>query len=93
MNQDIVYWIKLCPQCQLASRNEKNVHHAPTKPLDILPVFARWHLDFLGKSPTTKNDNKWLLVAVDYATNWVILRALSKASGDEIVKFIYEELF
>jgi hypothetical protein len=92
MHNDIISWLRYCPKCQLASRTEKNVHHAPMKPLDVPPAFARWHLDFIGELPLTKNNNKWLLVAVDYATNWVILRALPKASGDEIVKFIYEEI-
>ncbi|KAL7318701.1 hypothetical protein PS15m_001913 [Mucor circinelloides] len=30
MRKDINYWLKTCPECQLHSRNEKNVHHAPT---------------------------------------------------------------
>lgn len=41
MRSDINEWLKTCPQCQLASRGEKNVHHAPMKPLDIPPAFAR----------------------------------------------------
>ena len=92
MKDDIVDWLKSCPRCQLASRAEKSVHHAVMKPLDIPPAFSRWHLDFIGELPKTRLDKKWLLVAVDASTNWVILRPLEKASGDEIVKLIYEEI-
>lgn len=92
MQQDITDWLKTCQQCQLASRAEKNIHHSPMKPLDVPPAFSRWHLDFIGKFPTTKNGNRWILVAVDYATNWPIIRALKNATGDEIVRFIYEEI-
>ena len=62
------------------------------KPLDIPPVFSRWHLDFIGELPTTINGNRWLLVAVDYATNWTIARAVPDATGQAIANFIYEEI-
>lgn len=92
MRKDINYWLKTCPECQLHSRNEKSVHHAPMKPLEVPAPFARWHIDFIGELPTTSNGNRWILMAVDYATNWPIARALKSATADEIVKFIYEEI-
>jgi hypothetical protein len=92
MSGDISSWLSQCPECQLNSRKETNVHHAPMKPLEIPPPFSRWHLDFIGELPLTKNGNKWILMAVDYNTNWIIARALPFATADEIVKFIYEEI-
>ncbi|CEP16788.1 hypothetical protein [Parasitella parasitica] len=74
------------------SRTENQVHHAPMKPLEVPAPFARWHIDFIGELPTTSNGNRWILMAVDYATNWPIARALKSATADEIVKFIYEEI-
>ncbi|GAN11513.1 conserved hypothetical protein, partial [Mucor ambiguus] len=41
MRKDINYWLKTCPECQLHSRNEKLVHHAPMKPLEVPAPFAR----------------------------------------------------
>lgn len=92
MKDDILTWLKLCSHCQLGSRAEKNVHHAPMKPLEVPAPFARWHLDFIGELPLTTNGNRWILVAVDYATNWPIVRALPDATGENIVKFLYEEI-
>ncbi|KAG1177351.1 hypothetical protein G6F36_010832 [Rhizopus arrhizus] len=92
MQNDISAWISKCPQCQLARSSDKIKHHAPMKPLDVPPVFSRWHLDFIGELPLTKNGNKWILMAVDYTTNWPIARAIQNATGEEIVKFIYEEI-
>lgn len=92
MQEDINLWLSNCPQCQLNKNSEKSIHHAPMRPLDVPPPFSRWHLDFIGELPLTKNNNRWLLVAVDYATNWPILRAIPNATSDEIVKFIYEEI-
>jgi hypothetical protein len=92
MNNDIANWLSMCPECQLHSRKETNVHHAPMKPLDIPPPFSRWHLDFVGPLPETVNGNRWILMGVDYNTNWPIARALPAATADQIVKFIYEEI-
>lgn len=61
--------------------------------LEVPPPFARWRTDFIiGKLPTTVNGNQWIIMAVNYATNWPIARALKSAAADEIVKFIYEEI-
>ena len=92
MRADIEGWLAACPQCQLAARPDRKTHHAPMKPLDVPPVFSRWHLDFIGELPTTINGNRWLLVAVDYATNWTIARAVPDATGQAIANFIYEEI-
>ncbi|KAG1136414.1 hypothetical protein G6F37_011734 [Rhizopus arrhizus] len=92
MKEDIGLWISRCPQCQLAAAPDKNSHHAPMKLLEVPPAFSRWHLDFIGELPTTKQGNCWILMAVDYTTNWPIARALRNATGEEIVKFIYEEI-
>jgi hypothetical protein len=92
MMNDISNWLGHCPECQLHSRKELNIHHAPMKPLDIPPPFSRWHLDFIGTLPETSNGNRWIIMAVDYNTNWPIARALPNATADQIVKFIYEEI-
>ena len=92
MRSDIQEWLAACPQCQLAANANRAVHHAPMKPLEVPPVFSRWHLDFVGELPTTINKNRWLLVAVDYATNWTIARAIPDATGKAIANFLYEEI-
>ncbi|KAG1471288.1 hypothetical protein G6F57_011442 [Rhizopus arrhizus] len=92
MQEDVTVWISRCPQCQLTAPANKHKHLAPMKPLEVPPAFTRWHLDFIGELPTTKNNNRWILMAVDYTTNWPIARALNNATAEEIVKFIYEEI-
>lgn len=41
MKHYIQTWLSQCPECQLHSRKELNIHHAPMKPLDIPPPFSR----------------------------------------------------
>lgn len=92
MKQDIQEWIAQCSQCQLAAGADRNNHHAPMHLTEIPPAFSRWHLDFIGELPTTTSGNRWILVAVDYTTNWPIARAVPDATSEAIAKFIHEEI-
>jgi transposase InsO family protein len=64
----------------------------PLHPLPVVDAFERWSLDFIGRLPVTANGNRWIIVAVDSATKWVVARALKEATGTEVAKFIYEEI-
>ncbi|KAG2216411.1 hypothetical protein INT45_009908 [Circinella minor] len=85
-------WLAACPPCQLAANADCKIYHVPMKLLAVPPAFSRWHLDFVSELPTTVNGNHWLLVAVDYATNWTIACAVPDATGEAIANFIYEEI-
>lgn len=92
MPLDISNWLSACTQCQLAAGADKGKHHAPMVPSVVPPAFSRWHLDFVGELPTTKRGNRWLITAVDFATNWPIARALPNATAESVADFIYEEI-
>ncbi|KAG2212841.1 hypothetical protein INT45_010598 [Circinella minor] len=47
---------------------------------------------FMGELPRTINGNRWILAAVDYATNWTITCAIPDATGQAIADFIYNEI-
>ncbi|OBZ80629.1 Transposon Ty3-G Gag-Pol polyprotein [Choanephora cucurbitarum] len=87
---DIQQWLSVCPSCQVNSRKDK-AHYDEMHPLKVPRAFDRWHLDFLDLPKTTKG-NRWLLVAVDYTTNWPVAKAIPVASKEAIADFIYEEL-
>jgi Integrase core domain len=54
--------------------------------------FFTMALDLIGELPTTLRGNRWLLVTIDYTTNWPIARPLPDATGEAVAKFIYEEI-
>ncbi len=80
----------MCPSCQVNSRRTR-AHQDEMHPLKVPTAFDRWHLDFLDL-PTTIKNNRWLLVGVDYATNWPVARAVPVASKEAVADFIYEEI-
>ncbi|KAG2195271.1 hypothetical protein INT47_005046 [Mucor saturninus] len=90
MKSDVQQWISVCPSCQINSRKPR-AHQDEMHPLKVPTAFDRWHLDFLDL-PTTTKGNRWLLVGVDYATNWCVARAMPVASKEAVADFIYEEI-
>ena len=43
--------------------------------------------------PKTINGNRWIIVAVDYATGWPIAKAIPKATKEAIADFIHDEIY
>ncbi|KAG2212941.1 hypothetical protein INT45_002311, partial [Circinella minor] len=91
MKADIKEWLQRCPSCQVNSRRSR-AHHDVMHPLPVPGAFERWHLDFIGELPKSTKGNRWILVAVDYATNYPIARAVPVASSKAVADFLYEEI-
>lgn len=91
MRIDIQDWIKTCPACQLNGQQSSS-HHDEMRPLDIPGAFERWHLDFIGELPKTVHGNRWILMAVDYTTNYPVARAIPEATAEAVANFLYEEI-
>lgn len=90
LKNDLQHWLSICPSCQVNSRKPR-AHQDEMHPLKIPTAFDRWHLDFLDLPLTTKG-NRWLIVGVDYATNWCVARAVPIASKEAVADFIYTEI-
>lgn len=83
--------LRFCPQCQVNS-NQDHTPHEPQHALPTVPPFHRWHLDFIGILPATRDGNRWIITAVDATTKWPVARALPEATSDQVSKFIHEEI-
>ena len=49
-------------------------------------------IDFVGPLPHTKQGNQYLLVATEYLTKWVEVKATARVDADTVAKFILEEI-
>ena len=84
--------VQTCPKCQIHQNQDDARRNAPQHPLPTVPIFSRWHLDFIGRLPTTTNKNKWILVAVDSLSRWPVAKATKDATAETTARFIYEEI-
>lgn len=76
----------------MAGCNERLHPSEEIHPLTPTTAFERWGLDFIGHLPETENGNKWIIVAVDYATKWPIAKAFKQATAKETANFLFENI-
>jgi len=56
--------------------------------------FMKWGLDFIGSIKPTRRlmGNKYILVAIDYATKWVEAKALKTNIVVVIIRLLYLDI-
>ncbi|GJY11051.1 reverse transcriptase domain-containing protein [Tanacetum coccineum] len=72
--KDAAKHVQECDACQRAG-NISSQNQIPLTNIIISEVFDIWGIDFMGPFPFSQN-NKYILVAVDYVSKWVEAEAL-----------------
>nr|GEY00577.1 reverse transcriptase domain-containing protein [Tanacetum cinerariifolium] len=66
--------IKTCNICQRQGKISQR-DEMPQNSIQVCEIFVIWGIDFMGPFPSSKG-NKYILVAVDYLSKWVEVKAL-----------------
>lgn len=94
--KDTKQFISECPECQMnRPETQANSQHRALPLQPIPPValpFERWGMDFISNLPETKAGNKHILTAIDYATRWVIAKAVPDMRTSTVVQFLYKDI-
>jgi len=92
MDDDIKEFIKRCPQCQLDDSFSNKVN-TPLRPIPPVAIpFERWGMDFIQNLPITKDGNRHIITAIDYATRWVVAKAVKSMDTATVVNFLYNDI-
>nr|GEW58440.1 reverse transcriptase domain-containing protein [Tanacetum cinerariifolium] len=59
----------------------------PQNSVQVCEIFDVWGIDFMGRFPSSKG-NKYIFVAVDYLSKWVVAKALPTNDARVVVKFL-----
>nr|GEZ59235.1 reverse transcriptase domain-containing protein [Tanacetum cinerariifolium] len=59
----------------------------PQNAIQVCEIFDVWGIDFMGPFPSSRG-NKYILVAVDYLSKWVEVKALPTNDAQVVVKFL-----
>jgi hypothetical protein len=89
MYDDIKEYIRTCNTCQRFGKPERN---EPLHSIEVIQPFERIGIDIVGPLPETRNKNKYMVVAIEYLTKWVEVRALDKATAENVANFVFEEI-
>lgn len=92
MYRTVKRYISSCDSCQRRKT-------PPLRPAGLLhPLtppaspFDRVGIDLLGPFPTSSLDNRWIAVAIDYATRYAITKPLYSSTAVDVAQFILEEV-
>lgn len=93
MRSDIKKWVTACSVCAKALSPRKPSSEE-LHPIELpLQPFKRWGIDFIGRLPTSKKGNRWIIVAIDHFTRWPVAIATPDATTATVAKFIHENIF
>src|SRR3954465_8022490 len=87
--ENIKKYVESCDACQRRGRSKKNnILH----PIPVHSPFYQIGIDFVGPLPRTQRGKKYIIVAMDYLTKWPEARAVSEATAEATVNFLYEQI-
>ncbi len=92
VRRDVWQYIKSCEVCQ----KYKPSNTKPSGLLQSSQITEPGHtlgIDLMGPFPSSKKQNNYLLVTVDYYTKWLEMFLLRDAKTQKIVKILREEIF
>jgi hypothetical protein len=89
MDKDIEDYVRSCDNCQRRGKRD-NIHKLHS--IEVKEPFYCIGIDFVGPLPLTENNNKHIIVAIDYFTKWPEARATKTVSSEEAANFIFEEI-
>src|SRR6266508_3114202 len=89
MTKDVEQYVQSCYQCQMKQPIRKINELHPIPPSRI---FDRWGVDVVGPLPITQQQNRYIVVAVDYLSRWQEAKPLKEATASTIANFLYYEI-
>ncbi|GKD48001.1 reverse transcriptase domain-containing protein [Tanacetum coccineum] len=75
-----------CDACQCQGKILK-CDEMPQNAIQVCEIFDVWGIDFMGPFSSSQR-NKYILIAVDYLSKWVKVKALPTKDGRVVVKFL-----
>ncbi|XP_021985131.1 uncharacterized protein LOC110881062 [Helianthus annuus] len=83
--------IKRCDNCQIHAPMT-HCHKHPMIPLSTSWPFQKWAIDIIGPFPEGPGGVKYVVVAIDYFTKWIEARPLAKITGEQMRRFVLDNI-
>ena len=88
MKKEAVELVQQCIDCQRFNITRQGFH--PLKSIHVELPGDHWAIDLVGPFPTSYNTNHYLLVMVDIATRFVLLRAIPDKKATTIAEYLFK---
>ena len=81
-----------CHKCQIYV-DKVHMPHVPLNVLTAPSPFAMWGINMIGEiRPTTSNGHRFILVTIDYFTEWVEAASFASVTKNIVARFIRHNL-
>ncbi|GJR58107.1 reverse transcriptase domain-containing protein [Tanacetum coccineum] len=91
MHRDARNVIRACNDCQIHRPVPRNPQQ-PLTPITAPWPFYKWGIDIAGPFPEGPGKVKFLIVAMDYFTKWIEAKAVSTITGNQVKKFVWDNI-
>ncbi|GJZ22906.1 reverse transcriptase domain-containing protein [Tanacetum coccineum] len=91
MHRDARALIRACQDCQVHKPIPRNPQQKLT-PITSLWPFYKWGIDIAGPFSKGPGKVKFLIVAMDYFTKWIEAKPVATITGNQIKKFIWDNI-
>ncbi|GJQ94985.1 reverse transcriptase domain-containing protein [Tanacetum coccineum] len=91
MHRDARDMIRTCNDCQVHRPVPRNPQQ-PLTPITAPWPFYKWGIDIAGPFPEGPGKVKFLIVAMDYFTKWIEAKAVATITGNQVKKFVWDNI-
>jgi hypothetical protein len=91
MTKHVIQHVRSCVDCQMKKRSLERPAGLLTS-INSRKPFERIGVDLIGPFPKSMTNNKYVIIAVDYFTKWVIVKAIPRATTEEVVDFFVKRV-
>ncbi|GJS19889.1 reverse transcriptase domain-containing protein [Tanacetum coccineum] len=91
MHRDARDMIRTCNDCQIHRPVPRNPQQ-PLTPITAPWPFYKWGIDIAGPFPEGPGKVKFLIVAMDYFTKWIEAKAVATITGNQVKKFVWDNI-
>ncbi|GJW94361.1 reverse transcriptase domain-containing protein [Tanacetum coccineum] len=91
MHRDARDMIRACSDCQIHRPVPRNPQQ-PLTPITAPWPFHKWGIDIAGPFPEGPGKVKFLIVAMDYFTKWIEAKAVATITGNQVKKFVWDNI-
>lgn len=92
MFQNVKDYVTSCDMCQKVKVNRRQ-QSIPLTNMPIAEPFERWHIDFVGPLPRSKDGYQHILVLVDSFTRWPEIFPVKTQEAKEVANILFREIF
>lgn len=91
MEQYVRKYIRTCNSCQRRKKEQK-LPYGELRPIEVGDPWDMIGADLWGPVKKSKDGNKYVIVATDYLSRYVEIRAIPNGTAHEVAKFIVDQV-